>query len=470
MQARKSKVNFIDGNLFFNLLRFILPIIITNLLQVLYNATDMMVVSLSPEKDAVGAVGITGAFVNLIVGIFIGFSIGANVVVARHIGAKDEERTQKAVHTALIMGLMFGFVSAVIGIFLSRPILIAMGNRGKLLELAVVYTRIYFMGVPFIALTNYLIAIFRAKGDSKTPLIVMSLSGLLNVILNFIFIVFVHLSVEGVAIATVLANIGSFIVLLVKLRRDKDYTAFSFKKLKIDKKEFNNIIFIGVPSAIQSALFSLSNMLIQSATITVNNLLCPPNSAYQPVVGGTSAAGNLTGFILQALDAVGQGAITFTSQNVGAKNYKRVKPIIFNCFAIATVLGIAMGLLLFSLRIPLLSLYGIVDGAEGSLEALAMQASMTQLTLVGLTYFICGWQGICINVLRGMGKSIVSMVIVLLGTCLFRVVWLWAVFPFSQTLETIFISYPISWLLTTLVSFAIIQVLLKKLNKGYNEI
>ena len=462
MQARKSKVNFIEGNLLVNLLRFILPIIATNLLQVLYNSADMIIVSLSPAKDAVGAVGANSSFVGLIVGIFSGFAIGTNVVVARNIGAKNEEGVQKAVHTSLIMAVIFGGACAVLGIALSKPILVSMGNQGKLLSLAVIYTRIYFSGLPFIALTNYLMAIFRAKGDSKTPLVVLSVSGFINVLFNFIFVVFLGLSVEGVALATLLANVLSFIVLLSKLRRDKDYTTFSFKKLKIDKKSFADIITIGVPSAIQSALFSLSNIFIQSSTLTVNNLLSPPDSAYQPVVKGTSAAGNLMGFLYQIGDAMGQGAITFTSQNIGAKNPKRIKPIMYTCLGVVAVLALTLGLLMIFLRAPLLSLYGVVDGEKGSLEALAMQSATIQMTIIGATYFTCGLQLVCINILRGMGKPITSTIITLITACFFRVVWLWTVFPFSQTLETIFISYPISWVLAVVTAFIMIQRLLKK--------
>jgi putative MATE family efflux protein len=207
---------------------------ITNLLQVFYNAADMMVVSLSPVKDAVGAVGTTGAFISLVTNIFIGFATGANVVVAKNIGAGREERVSRATHTSLVMSLIFGFVSAIVGLLISRPVLTLMGAQETLLDLAVTYTKIYFFGIPFIATTNYLIAIFRAKGDTKTPLFVLSLSGIINVILNFIFVVFVGLSVEGVALATVTANAVSTVVLLWRLTKDDGPCRFSFKKLCSD--------------------------------------------------------------------------------------------------------------------------------------------------------------------------------------------------------------------------------------------
>ncbi len=465
MTAEKREVDFTQGRIFPKLLWFVLPILATNLLQMFYNAADMMVVSLSKEANAVGAIGTTSSFIHLIVNVFIGFSVGANVVVARHIGANDKEKTQRAVHTSLIMALIFGVSGAAIGIAVSRPILQAMGNTGSLLNLAVTYTYIYFAGVPFLALTNYLISIFRAKGDAKTPLIVLSIAGIVNVGLNLFFVVVVKFSVEGVAIATSLANVLSFAILLVKLRRDKDFTTFSFRKLKIERKSFGEIIKIGLPAAIQGALFSLSNILIQSSIVTVNNLLCPTGSDYQPVVNGSAASANIEGFVYTSMNAVYQGVITFTSQNMGARKVKRVKPILYNGFLLTTIIGLTMSGLVLLFKNPLLSLYGVKEGAEGSLEALAMQAATTRMWFICAPYFLCGLMEVCTGVLRGLGKSLFSTVIALVGSCLLRVVWLWTIFPLNQTLETIFICYPITWSLTMLTAFCVIQVLIKKLLK-----
>lgn len=308
MENVKKKIDFAEGKVFLKILRFILPIVATNLLQTLYNAADMMVVSLSSEPNAVGAIGTTGSFINLIVNIFIGFSVGANVVVAREIGAKDGERTKNAVHTALIMAVAFGALGMLLGQIVSEPVLRSMGNSGNLLELAVAYTRIYFLGVPFLALTNYLIAVFRAKGDAKTPLFVLMSTGLFNVGMNFFFVLVAGLSVEGVAIATSLSNVASVVVLLIKLHRDKDYTTFSWKRLKIDKSAFRDIVVNGFPAGVQGALFSLSNMIIQSSVVTVNNNLCPPNRTYDPIVNGSAAAANIEGFVYTSMNAVYQGA------------------------------------------------------------------------------------------------------------------------------------------------------------------
>lgn len=465
MVAEKKKVDFTEGKIFFKILLFVLPIVATNLLQTLYNAADMMVVSLSSEVNAVGAVGVTGSFISLIVNVFIGFSVGANVVVARCIGAKNDEDTQKAVHTSLIVGLVVGVLGATVGIAVSRPLLSWMGNTGNLLDLAVKYTYFYFAGVPFLALTNYLIAIFRAKGDSKTPLVVLALAGILNVGLNLFFVLALKMSVEGVALATAIANFVSFIVLLIKLTRAQDATAFVFKKLKINRKSLKDVIFVGFPAAIQGALFAISNILIQSSIVTVNNNVCPPDVKYQPVVNGCSAGSNLSGFVYTAQNAVYQGAITFTSQNIGANKPKRVYGIMGSCCLLVTGIGLALGGLIFLCKEPLLALYGVTTGTAGSLEKIAFEAATTQLTYVCLPYFLCGIMEVGSGVLRGLGRSMQSMIISLVGSCLLRVVWLLTAFPLNPTLEMVYICYPVTWILTSITLFACAFFILRKMIK-----
>ncbi|MBR4943298.1 MAG: MATE family efflux transporter, partial [Clostridia bacterium] len=406
MEGIKRKIDFTEGRLFSKILLFVLPIVLTNLLQTFYNAADMMVVSLSSEKNAVGAIGTTSSFVHLIVNVFIGFSVGANVVVAREVGAKNREKTQKAVHTALLMAVIFGFLGMIIGMSASKVVLSGMGNTGNLLDLAVTYTLIYFAGVPFLSLTNFLIAIFRAKGDSKTPLFVLTATGVLNVVLNLFFVLVVGLSVEGVALATVLSNVVSVAVLLIKLRRDNDDTKFSFKSLRLDKEAFKDVISNGLPAGIQGALFSLSNMLIQSSVVKVNKILCPPDTEIAPIVNGNAAAANIEGFVYTAMNAVYQGAITITGQNIGAKKPKRVYRIMYVCFGVVTMIGVLLSGLVLIFAKPLLSLYGVVEGVEGSLDALAFYASKVRFQFICATYFLCGVMEVCVGVLRGLGKSV----------------------------------------------------------------
>ena len=462
MQKVKRKIDFTQGRVFLKIVWFVLPIIATNLLQMFYNAADMMVVSLSSEANAVGAIGVTGSFIHLVVNVFIGFSVGANVVVAREIGAKNKERTQNAVHTSLLMAAGFGLLGMAVGLIIAPAVLRLMGADGSLLRLAVTYTRIYFLGVPFLALANYLISIFRAKGDAKTPLIALSITGVLNVGLNLFFVLVVGMSVEGVAIATSLSNVASVIILLWKLHKDQDYTTFSFQKLKVDKVAFKDIVVNGLPAGIQGALFSLSNIIIQSSIVSVNNSVCPIDRTYDPIVNGSAAAGNIEGFVYTAMNAVYQGAITVTSQNIGANKPKRVYRIMACCYGIVVLVGVFMSALTSIFQEQLLSLYGVTAGAEGSLETLAMYAAKTRFVYIIAPYFMCGMMEVSSGVLRGLGKSFTSMIISLMGSCVLRVLWISFVFPTSPTLETIFISYPVTWLITTSTAFITGWIVLRK--------
>ncbi len=465
-QAKPAKkMNMTEGPVFAKVLAFCLPIMITNLLQVLYNAADMMVVSLSPIKDAVGAVGTTGAFISLVTNIFIGFATGANVVIAKNLGAGKNDRASRATHTALSMSLVFGVISGLVGLIISRPILSLMGAQGTLLDLATTYTKIYFLGTPFIATSNYLIAIFRAKGDTKTPLYILSASGLVNVVLNVFFVLVCKLSVEGVALATVIANGVSTVFLAWILSKDGGPCRFIFKKLCFDKKAFKDILYVGIPAGIQGSLFAISNMTIQSSIITVNNMICPPGSAYDAVVNGNAAAANLDSFTYTAQNSVYQGAITFTSQNYGAKKYERIYRILFSCFILGSVIALITSLSIFLAREPLLALYGVRDAAEGTLEHIAYTTAVKRMLGVGIPYVIIPFMEVGSGVTRGLGKSISSTIISLVGACLLRIVWLATIFKAFPTLEMIFLSYPVSWILTGAVflfySISVIKKLIK---------
>ncbi len=454
-----KSMNMTEGPIFSKMLVFIIPLMITNLLQVLYNAADMVVVSLSSEPDAVGAIGLTGSFINLIINIFFGFATGANVVVARHLGAREDDRASRATHTALVMAVIFGFISVGVGFIISRPVLSLMGAEGKLLELATTYTYIYFLGAPFIALTNYLIAIFRAKGDTRTPLVILSLSGLANVLLNLFFVLFCGLSVEGVAIATAISNVVSAFFLLVMLSRSEDACKFSFKRLCLDRQAFKDILYIGLPAGIQGSLFSLSNMLMQSSILQVNNAIAPPaTSEFAPIVRGNSAAANLETFIYTAQNSAYQAVITFTSQNAGAQSYKRIYRVMGWGYLISVLISVFTSLILFVARNPLLALYNVSDAAVGTLEHIAYEGAMLRFYYVFVPYFIISLMEVGCGLVRGLGKAISSTVISLIGAGVFRVAWIFTVFKyvFAKTCDTnplealisIYVSYPISWLLT----------------------
>ncbi len=470
MEKVKKKVDFTEGRVFLKILYFILPIVVTNLLQSLYSAADMMVVSLSKDgQNAVGAIGTTNAFVQLIVNVFIGFSVGANVVVAREIGAKNKEAISRAVHTSLAMAVVFGLAGMVIGLAVSRPVMQLMGNTDGLLTLSVRYTYFYFAGVPFLAITNYLMAIFRAKGDAKTPLVVLMLAGLLNVLLNLFFVLVFDMSVEGVAIATALSNLASAVALGVKLAKDNDDTKFFFSKLKINRAAFRDIAKNGIPAGVQGALFSLSNMFIQSSIVRMDKILTPAGSTDTPVVNGNAAATNLEAFVYTAMNAVYQGAMTVTSQNVGAEKPRRVKRILYCSLGIVFAVGSLLSGLVYLLRGPLLGLYGVKAGEAGSVAALAYSTAVLRFKYICLVYFLCGMMDVCSGVLRGLGRSMTSMIISLVGACLLRLVWVWTVFPAKLTLDSVYVSYPISWLLTGIILFIFIQTTVRKMIKRQEE-
>ena len=476
MVVSKNKTDFTTGKLFLKFIWFTLPIILTNLLQVAYNIADMMVVSLSSEKNAVGAIGTTTSFVHLVTNLCIGVSVGANVVLAKHIGAKDTVRAEKTVHTSVVISFILGVICMVAGLVVSRPVLSLMGNRGDVLQLATVYSMIYFAGAPFLLLTNFLSAIFRAKGNAKLPLVVLSLSGLINVVLNLFFVLVVGWSVEGVALATAISNVLSAGILALKLMREKDETKLCIRKLKIDWTECKEMLYIGVPAGLQSALFSLSNMIIQSSVVQVNNRVLTeiyggtfPPDVYQPVVSGNSASANLETFVYTSMNAVYQSAITVTSQNVGAKKSERLRKIVRCAFVSTLIVALVMGGILFAFEKPLLSLYGIVDGEEGSLEAIAMRTARLRTCYICIPYALAGWMEDWSGILRGLGKSVSSTVISIFGAIVFRIVWIFTVFQAYPTLEVIFISYPISWILTGVVLHVAVQVYIKKFKKQCRE-
>ena len=467
--VKTKEINMTEGPLFGKILRFVLPLMLTNILQVLYNAADMIVVSLSSEPDAVGAIGTSAPMINLFVNIFIGFSVGANVVAARNIGAQNPDGVSRAVHTAILVRGVFGAAGGAVGVACERAILTAMGNSGILLELSVKYVTIYFMGTPFLSLTNYIVAILRAEGNTRTPLFVMSGTGLVNVALNLFFVLVAGMSVEGVAIATTVSNAASAIILLIYLSHDSGPCRFYFKKLKFDKTALKNIIYIGLPAGIQGALFSLSNMIIQSSIIKVNNMTAPAGIGYQPVVKGNAAVANIEGFAYTATNSVHQASVTFTGQNVGAEKYKRVGAVMRDCYIITFCIAeIAAGLILL-FRKPLLSLYGVVPGAAETAEAIAFNTAMTRMLYMYPMYFLLAFMEVGSGVLRGLGKSLTSTAVSLLGSCFLRIVWVYTVFAAHPTLGVIYISYPISWGLTALIHFICSMAVKRKLQKKQTE-
>ncbi len=464
--ARHRDMDLTEGPLFTKMLLFILPVLVSNLLQIFYNAADMMIVGLSDELNAVGAIGTTGSLTALIVNVFIGISTGANVMIARRLGEKNEKLVSRSVHTAIAMSVIFGVASAIVGFFCSEPLLRLMGAKEDLLQLATLYTKIYFLGVPFISISNYAISIFRAKGDTGTPLRVLALTGLLNVGLNLFFVLVCKMSVEGVALATAISNLANAVILILLLTREQGPCRFRFKQLCLDKKAFIEILHVGIPSGIQSALFSLSNILIQSSILRVNNTFMVTGNEYQPIINGNSAAANLESFAFTAINAVHLATVTFTGQNAGAKKPSRVWRVLWLGLACSLAVTVFFTAMIFLLHKPLFALYGVVDGAVGTLEHIAFDAAYQRILYHLLPLVIYACFDTANAVARGLKKAISATVISLIGTCALRVAWILTVFEHYENLISIYLSYPVSWVVTAIPTFILALTALKKLGNG----
>lgn len=461
--AKRRNMDMTVGPVLSKLIRLAIPLILTNLLQIFYNAADMMVVGLSTEPDAVGAVGTTSSFVSLLLNVFAGFSVGANVVIARRLGAGDEEGASRATHTATVAGLFLGVASGAAGLIFARPVMALMGNEGRLLDLSVSYLRIYFITMPFHSLVNYAASIHRAKGDTRTPLMVLSLTGILNVLLNLFFVLVCGLSVEGVSLATGISAAVSAAVLYANLMRQEGALRFSFRKLRVDKDAMRDILLIGLPAGVQGALFSVANMMIQSSIIGINNAQFGADDVYQPIVKGNAAGHSLELFGYNVCHSISHAAMTFTGQNVGAGDRARTRRVIAASYLISFVAATFMAIVLLVFASPLLSLYG-VKYVEGDIYAMAaFEAGKLRLVYMMAVYFLLGYMEMGSGILRAFGKSATSTFNSLLGGCGFRILWLATAFRAVPTLECVYLSYPLSWGLTALVQFVCAMLVFRRM-------
>lgn len=436
-----------EGPLLKKTLLYAIPLILTSLLQLLFNAADLMVVG-SVDEIYVGAVGSTGVVINLIVNLFIGLSGGISVIVAQNLGARDYVGTQKAVHTAIPLALISGAFLTVAGFFYTRPMLLWMGTPDEILPLSEVYMKIYFCGMIPNLLYNFGAAILRAAGDTKSPLYYLVIAGVINVLLNLMFVNLFHMNVDGVALATIISQCVSAVLVMNALLRRIDAIKFNFKEMKIDLESLKNIVKIGVPAGIQSSLYSIANIVIQSSV-----------NSFGPIsVTGNSAAGNIEGFAYVIMNSFYQSALTFTGQNIGAKKYKRINKV-FGVNVLCTfVSGLLIGVFFTVFAEFFLSLYSVTDVE-------AVEFAKTRLFYVCFLYFLCGILDVTTGVLRGIGSSFVPMLICIIGVCGLRLVWIFTVFAHHHTPETLFIIYPISWLVTFAAEFIAYIVVRKRRQK-----
>ncbi len=444
---KKRQANMLRGPLLPSIIAYTVPIILTSVLQLLFNAADLVVVGQFRGSVSVAAVGATGSLTNLIVNLFIGLSVGAGVTVAHGLGAREDGVVHRTVHTAIPTALISGVILTVIGVIFAGTFLEWMDTPAEVLPKSKIYMQIYFGGMTFTMLYNFCSAILRAAGDTKSPLYFLFAAGVLNVLLNLLFIVVFHRDVDGVALATTISQAVSAVLVLIALMRRKDACRFSFRNMRIHKRELGRMVGIGLPAGIQGSLFSISNVIIQSSV----------NSFDKIVMSGNAAAGNIEGFIYTAMNAYQQTAVNFVGQNVGAQQYDRVKKTVLYCLGCVTVTGLGASLLVYGFREQLLSIY-IVDSVE------AIGYGVLRMTWVVLPYFLCGLMDVATGALRGMGASTVPMIICVLGVCVFRIGWVYTVFqiPAYHSPASLYASYPISWVLTLAAELAAFAVLYRR--------
>ena len=444
-------MDLLHGPIFGKIMAFVLPLMLTNMLQSLYNAADMIIVGLSGVDGAIGAIGTTAAMVAMVINLFAGFAVGANIMVARAIGEGNRKKADDAVHTSMAVSIISSLITMTTGLFISRPLLAALGDQGHILELATLYTRIYFLGNPFIAATNFFISIFRAKGDTRTPLMVLTGTGILNVLLNLVFVLGFGMSVDGVALATLISNLVSMLILGSLLHKDNGFCHFELRKIRIEKYALKGIIYNGLPAGVQGALFSLSNMLIQSSIIGINNTTCPGGS---DVIDGNAAGGNIESFAYVAANSVTQAAVTFTSQHYGARSTKRIGKVIANCYLASFLVCEVVSIVILLSKSFLIGLY--------SLTPVAVSVAETRLKVMLSVYLTLGLMDTGSGLVRGMNRSSISTIVSLLGSCVLRIIWIYTVVAAHPSLVLVYLSYPISWTITGLCHLTVTLSLKKK--------
>ena len=430
--SKKYEIDMCNGPILKKMLLFAVPLMFSSMLQLLFNAADIIVVGQFGSSNSVAAVGSTASLINLLTNLFIGLSVGVNVLVARYFGAKQEDNLSKTIHTAITISVIGGIILTFIGVIGAPAILKLMNTPPKVLELSVLYLRIYFLGMPAVMVYNFGAAILRAQGDTKRPLYFLTIAGVINVILNLIFVIIFKMDVAGVALATAISQCVSAALVVKTLMTGNGNIKLEIKKLRVHGDIFVKILQIGLPAGFQGTLFSLSNVVIQSSI----------NSFGEITMEGSAAASNIEGFVYMAMNAFHQAAISFTSQNVGAGKYERVNKILLTALGLVTVVGLLLGNAAYIFAEPLLRLY--------TKNPAAIEEGVIRLSIICTTYALCGVMDVMVGSLRGLGYSIAPMIVSLLGACAFRIVLLSTIFNIDMfhRIETVYLTYPISWILT----------------------
>lgn len=437
-ELKKQKLDMLNGSIWNKLPVFALPIAATGILEQLFNASDIAIVGNFAQTDktaAIAAVGANSPIIGLILNLFIGIALGANVVIANAVGRDDKQTVQKAVHTSMVVSVIGGVLVAIIGELIAEPLLTVLNVPDDVLELALLYLRIYFLGMPVILLYNFEAAIFRSIGETKMPLIALTLSGILNVLLNLFFVIVLKMSVNGVATATVLANVVSAGILYIKLIKSDKYIKVEFKKLRIDGKVFAKIMQIGLPAGIQSAVFAVANIVIQGAI----------NSLGTVVIAASSAAFNIEIITYNVMNSFSQACTTFVGQNFGANKIERCKKTLFLCLIED---AIASGTAIFIVLITGKFLLSIFNNNPEVIEI-----GYTRLVIIFIAYIFSMLYEVMSGYLRGFGFSLVPAILTTVGVCVLRIIWINTVFPANRTFVTIMTAYPVSLATTAVLIF-----------------
>lgn len=455
--ANKSKsheINMIEGPIFGKLLLFAGPLMLSSMLQLLFNAADIIVVGRFAGDNSLAAVGSTSSLINLLVNFFMGLSIGTNVLVSRYFGARHDKHLSDTVHTSMAVSIIGGAILAIVGFFFSKTFLIWMQSPTEVLPLASLYLKIYFLGMPASMVYNFGSAILRAVGDTRRPMYYLSFAGVINALLNLFFVIVCHLDVAGVAIATVISQVISAVLIVRCLMKEEGIYRLELAKLSINREILGKIIRIGLPASFQGMLFSISNVIIQSSV----------NSFGAIIVAGNSAAANIEGFVYMGMNAFYQAAISFVGQNVGANKYDRVGKIAIRAEVLVILTGLLMGNLGYLFGENLLSFY------TKSPEVIA--AGMIRLLYILVPYCLCGMMDVMVGVLRGLGYAVMPMIVSLIGACGLRLVWIFTFFqkPAFHETKYLYLTYPVSWGVTMLAHVVCYAVCINKVKTRKSSI
>lgn len=451
MKNNKYEIDMCNGTLMDKLISFSLPLMLSGILQLLFNAVDIIVVGRFTGSQALAAVGSTTALINIFTNLFIGISLGANVLAARFYASGKEKEMSETVHTSITLALISGLVMALAGVLLARFALNLMGTPNDVIDQSVLYMRIYFLGMPFFMLYNYGAAILRAVGDTKRPLFFLVISGMTNAVLNLVLVIVFHMGVAGVAIGTIVSQLISSILVLRCLYTSNTSYRLYFSKLGIKTQYLKQIFQVGIPAGIQSTVINLSNALLQSSV----------NSFGSVAMAGYTAANNIFGFLYMSVNAVTQSCMSFTSQNYGVKKLKRMDRVLLDCMILSVGVTLTLGCGAYFFGPVLLKIY--------TSDADVIRCGVEVLAFTTVPYFCCGIMDLLPGALRGMGYSGVPMILSIIGTVGTRIVWIFGLFPAHRSLSFLFISYPVSWILTILMQAVCFCFVRKHVHQSVNR-